>query len=252
MTNVLPTVTGLTVDGVIYQYTSVKKPEDYMTVAVQNRNALDNNSYIFRKLDDWTGLKGTTITRVVPVDNIEGKYWGRGEISVDGTGSVKDAMVLYKYRYDTCTVDVLSDPACPGYAEALLKKVTTKAAEAIDPLSDENVRRAIDNKTTLEEEKFKETKIELKEKNKKNEKDDLKKVLTTPLVSPEDAQKASQFEMLNNIPGFNLYTISLPGGVYNDVLRYPDKNLPDNRRARGLGIAQDRLHKSMVDSQYDR
>ena len=252
MTNVLPTVTGLTVDGVIYQYTSVKKPEDYMTVAVQNRNALDNNAFVFRKLDDWTGLKGTTITRVVPVDNIEGKYWGRGEIAVDGTGSVKDATVLYKYRYDTCAGDVLSDPACPGYAEALLKKLSLKSAEPIDPLANEYVKKAIDNKTTIDEEKNKEVKTEIKEKNKKNEKEDSKKVLTTPLVSPEDSQRASQFEMLNNIPGFNLYSMSMPGGVYNDVLRYPDKNLPDNRRARGLGIAQDRLHKAMVDSQYNR
>lgn len=252
MNNVLPATTGLTVDGVIYQYTTVKNPADLMKVTVQNRNALDPNNYIFRSTDDWTGLRGTTINKVIPVNNIEGRYWGNGEIAIDGKGEVKDASVFYKYRFDTCVADVLSDPSCPGYAEALLKKLSLKSAEPIDPLSDEFVRRALDNKTVIEEDRTRNNaRPEQRERNRRNDREDAKKA-ASPLVSSEDAQRAAQFEMLNNIPGFNLYTVSMPGGTYNDVIRYPEKRLPDNRSGRILGIAQDRLHKSMVDSQYDK
>ena len=246
MTNVLPSVTGLTVDGVMYQYTTVKRQVDPMLVTIQNSNAL-GSGYIFRSQDDWSGLRGNSITKVVPVDNILINYWGPGEIKVDGFGEVKNPSVIYKYRYDTC-VDPLSDPSCPGYADAMARKLSIKAAEPIDPLSNEYVRNAIENKTTLEEEKK-----PLVDSKKNNDKavSEKKQMPVSPL-SVEDAQKATAFEVLNNIPGFDIYKISLPGGVYNDVLRYPDKKLPDSRRARGLGLAQESLHKAMVDSQYDR
>jgi len=249
MTNVIPSVTGLTVDGVIYQYTAVKKPTDAMTVTIQNKNALDTG-YIFRKTDDWTGLPGNSITKVVPVDNIPGKYWGNGEIAVDGKGEVKNASVNYKYRYDSCANDVLSSPACPGYAEAMLKNLSLKSAEAVDPLSNEYLKSSIENKTTLEEES---KKVGIVPETKKNEKvNNEKKVQPNNLLSTADIQKASQFEMMNNILGFEQYNINIPGGVYNDVIRYADTKLPDNRRARSLGLAQETLHKSMVDSQYNK
>jgi len=104
MQNVLPKITGLTVDGVIYQYSAVKNQQDPMTVTLQNKDAL-GTGYIFRNQDDWSGLRGTTIIKVVPVDNIPGNRWGDGEISVEGKGSVSEASVFYKYRYDMCAID---------------------------------------------------------------------------------------------------------------------------------------------------
>jgi hypothetical protein len=112
-----------------------------MVVSIQNKNAL-GSGFIFRKQDDWSGLPGNSITKVIPVDNIAGKYWGDGEIAVDGKGVVKNPSVVYKYRYDTCS-DPLSSPSCPGYAEAMLKNLTLKAAEPIDPLSNEYLKSAI-------------------------------------------------------------------------------------------------------------
>jgi hypothetical protein len=247
MPGILPAITGLTVDGVIYQYSTVKNAADPMVVSIQNKNAL-GSGFIFRKQDDWSGLPGNSITKVIPVDNIAGKYWGDGEIAVDGKGVVKNPSVVYKYRYDTCS-DPLSSPSCPGYAEAMLKNLTLKAAEPIDPLSNEYLKSAIENKTTLEEEK----KVAVESKSKKNDKEPAeKKVVTNNMVRPEDAQKASQLEMLNNIPGLDLYSINIPGGVYKEVLSYPDKKLPDSRRARSLGLAQESLHRAMVDSQYNK
>ena len=93
MTNILPAVTGLTVDGVIYQYTVVKNQIDPLVISIQNKNALQNG-YIFRNQDDWSGLRGNTISKVVPVDNIPINYWGPGEIKLDGFGEVKNPSVV--------------------------------------------------------------------------------------------------------------------------------------------------------------
>lgn len=254
MQNVLPGITGLTVDGVIYRYSAIKEQQDPMTVTIQNKDTL-GTGFIFRNKDDWTGLRGTTITKVVPVDNILGNRWGDGEISVVGKGSVSEASVFYKYRYDTC-VDPLSSPSCPGYLEAKTKSLVTKDTEIYDPLTEEMKKNATENKAVclpgqvscLTPENMRQE----EERSRKNKDDDRKKLVINSLLSLKDIQNASLFEKMNDIPGFNLYTVSLPGGVYKDVLRYPDKILPDNRRARSLGLSQQIMHDAMVNSQYDR
>lgn len=247
MPEVLPAITGLTVDGVIYQYSAVKNTSDPMIVSIQNKNAIDPG-YIFRKQDNWSGLPGNTITKVVPVESVAAKYWGEGSITVDGKGTVTNPSVVYKYRYDTCS-DPLSSPSCPGYAEAMLKTLTIKASETIDPLSNEYVKSALESKPIPEEEK----KVETDTKTKKVEKVIAeKKAVPNALLSAQDALKASRFDMMNNIPGFNAYSINIAGGVYNDVIRYPEKKLPDSKKARSFGLAQEKLHNAMVDSQYDK
>ena len=248
MPGVLPAATGLTVDGVIYQYTAIKNPKDSMLVNVQNQNAL-GTGYIFRSQDDWSNKPGNSITRIIPVENIPAKYWGDGSISIDGKGEVTNQSVVYKYRYDTCS-NPLSDPSCPGYAQAMLNLLTLKAAEPVDALSNQYIKDALQSKPLTEEEK----KIELdNKKEKKTDKQAIdKKAIVNSILSAADTQKASQFETMNNIPGFTAYSVAIPGGVYNDVIRYPTKSLPDNRRGRSLGIAQDSLHKAIVDSQYNR
>jgi hypothetical protein len=242
MGNVLPAATGLTVDGVIYQYSAIKNPRDPMVVNIQNKDATQPG-FVFRSRDDWSGLPGNTITKVVPLDNIPITRWGAGSITVDGVGEVTNPLVVYKYKYDTC-VDPLSSPTCPGYAAAMAKLLTEKPAEIYDPLSDQNIRNVLDAKFVIEEERRIPT-----TSTKRNDKPIDRRSIVSPL-SPADADKASQLEMLNNIPGFDLYKVSIPGGVYNEVLRYPDKKLPDSRNARRFGLAQDSLHKAMVDLQY--
>jgi hypothetical protein len=243
MGNVLPAATGLTVDGVIYQYSAVKNPIDSMIVNIQNKDTIQPG-FIFRSQDDWSGLRGNTITKVIPVDNIPITRWGAGSITVDGIGEVTNPSVVYKYKYDTCA-DPLSSPICPGYAAAMAKQLTEKPAEIYDPLSDQNVRNVLDARFTNEEE----SKISTSSFTRKTDKTIDRKSVDSPL-SREDAIRASQLEMLNNIPGIESYKVSIPGGVYNDVLRYPDKKLPDSKDARRLGFAQENLHKAMVDLQY--
>lgn len=247
MPNILPAVTGLTVDGIIYQYSAVKRTSDPMIVSIQNKNAL-SSGYIFQRQDNWSGVPGNTITKVVPIDNIASKYWGDGSITVDGKGEVANPSVVYKYRYDSC-FNPLSSPSCPGYAEAMLKSLTIQAAEPIDSLSNQYVKSALESKAVIEEEK----KQEQDTKSKKSSKESIdKKIVANTILSAEDVAKAARFEMMNNIPGFNAYSINIAGGVYNDVVRYPEKKLPDSKKARSFGLAQQKLHNAMVDSQYDR
>ena len=69
MNNVLPQQAGLQVNNVIYQYTVDKDPSDDMVVHVQNENAQGNGN-IFRETDDWSGLPGNTINKIVAVSDI--------------------------------------------------------------------------------------------------------------------------------------------------------------------------------------
>jgi hypothetical protein len=253
MQNVLPSITGLTVDGVIYQYSANKNMQDPMTVYVQNKDTL-GSGYVFRSRDDWTGLRGNTITKVIPVDNILGNRWGDGEISVEGKGTVSDTSVFYKYRYDIC-INPLSSPSCPGYAEAMLKSLALKDVEVNDPLTEEMKRNAIENKAVCLSNQLQCLTTDVKfeeEKSRKAKEDERRKSVTNSLLTLRDTQLSAQLFLMNEIPGFQLYSVSIPGGVYKETLRYPDKILPDNRRGRSMGLAQERLHESMVNSQYDR
>lgn len=246
MTNVLPSVTGLTVDGVIYRYTAVKNPADPMVVSIQNKNT-SGTGFIFQKQDNWSGLPGNSITKTVPVNNIPIQYWGDGEIKVTGSGSIVDPFVAYKYRYDTCVADPQSNPACPDYVKATIER---KAIESVDPLSDPNIQNAINSKVVpLEAD---ELEVRPNEEKKVGKTPDERKKANNTLIRPEDALRASQLEALNNIPGLHLYSINMPGGVYKDVIGYTVKNLPDSRRGRSIGLAQESLHKAMVEQQYDR
>jgi hypothetical protein len=66
MQNVLPQQAGLTVGNVVYRYETVKNTEDDMVVYVQNENSA-GDGYIFRERDDWSGLPGNKIYKVVGV-----------------------------------------------------------------------------------------------------------------------------------------------------------------------------------------
>ena len=147
MTNVLPAQPGLVVNGIIYRYTAVKAVEDSMIVNVQNKNAT-GDGYIFRSTDDWSGRPGNSIIKRVPVDNIEAKLWGMGEIEVKGKGEVRNPYVIYNYSYDTCAEPTV-DPRCPNYK---VKIPNIQDPAAYDPLKDENVNRILNSRTQLESE----------------------------------------------------------------------------------------------------
>lgn len=247
MKDILPQYTGLTVNSVSYRYTAVKVPEDAMVVNVQNLNA-QGNGYIFRSRDDWTGLRGNTITKTIPVDGIPIQYWGPGEIAVEGKGEVVNPNVIYGFRYDTC-FGVTTDPKCPGY------KPKIPEINYYDPLNDEYVRKSLERPVPP-----KETEEEIERRNKLLERgNDLQKknnlvakTIQNSLLTAEAISLANALEALNNIPNINSYYKAIPGGTYQDVIRYVDKSLPDNRAGRRLNFSQEQLHNQMKDMQYEK
>lgn len=252
MTSILPNEGGLIVNGVIYRYTAVKNPEDDFVVNIRNQNA-SGNGYVFNKQDDWSKLPGNTITNTIPVDNIPREAWGRGEISTTGTGSVANAQVAYSYRFDTC-YNPLNDPACPGYADAMAKRIAelglwNQTTEIKDPLEDQNVKEVLERKSEVDEEKEKEN---LKKKNEEKERRQ-KIAKDTSDAAVGNALAVSQTDVLSamaNVPNFNSYYTTIPGGVYTDAIGYAPKNIPENRNALRVGLAQQLLHEKIVEEQY--
>ena len=259
MTNILPDQLGLVVNGVIYRYTTVKIPEDQMTVDVQNENAL-GTGYIFRERDDWSNLPGNTITKTVPVGSIPIEYWGNGEIKVEGTGSVVDPQVAYSYRYDTCA-DPINDPSCPGYDAAMADFLDRygllyQNIDLKDPLDDENVKNALDNKTEVKEQEEDKEKSEKEKKDKEKEKKRREIALSaaeSALSSSLEISQAAMLEAMNSVPSFQSYYVaSMQGGMYPDTNMYQITTVPENKKGLRLGLAQQLMHDKMTNQQYRR
>ena len=245
MQNVLPQQAGLTVGNVIYRYTAVKNIEDDMLVHVQNEDAL-GNGYIFRETDDWSGLEGNKIFKIVPVGAIPLERWGNGSVEVEGTGSVEDPSIIYTYQYDTC-FDPQLDPSCPGYVTPYDPNLIP-VVEFNDPLQDELVLAEMEKKAKLEEEEEYERKMRIKKV-----KVDLEKMLGGLNRGAMDGQAAAQETALfamNYIPVS--YTGSLNGGVYKDMPMIPDSQIPNNKDAKRLNFAQQKKHEEMMQYQYDK
>jgi hypothetical protein len=235
--SVLPKETGLTVNGVVYQYTTVKRPEDNMLVHVRNLNAR-GDGYIFRETDDWSKLPGNTINKVVSVDNVPIGYWGKGSIDVEGQGRVEKPSVVYTYRVDHCFNAEIT-PGCPGYKPI----VPEQKIETYNALDDSAVKQA--TKKTEQEYKQEVQKREAKEK-----------ALSQAGSAIEEAGKLSQESLLqamNNMTSFSsYYSLAIKGGAYKDSLVLLDTKLPENRTGLRNGLAQQVLHTKMIDLQYER
>lgn len=247
MANVLPQQAGLQVNNVIYQYTAIKDPSADMLVHVQNENA-QGDGYIFRETDDWSGLPGNRINKIVAVNDIPIGFWGRGSIEVEGTGSVADPNVIYTYKYDPC-YDPQSNPSCPGYLPPIPPPPEPNL-DSYNALSDEAVLEAT-----------KETDPELFDRDGKNRRenreepdDRLEKGLAASENALDIASDVSQDFMISAITNqarFDpYYQKQIEGGVYVETVSLPTKDIPDNRRGLRNGLAQQVLHEQMIKLQY--
>ena len=160
MTGVLPDHSApnvsLQINGVTYYYVMTKDEGEDVTVYVRNEDAV-NGGYIFEEVDDWSGLPGNSIQKYFRFPGSNATLWGDGEITVDGTGTVSDASVIYMYRMDIgeeeiiCT-NPLANPQCPGYIEALYKYLASlENLSADDPYYDEWVQLQLKKETQIED-----------------------------------------------------------------------------------------------------
>lgn len=252
MTDVLPQQTGLTVNTVIYRYTTIKDIDDEFVVTVQNEDAQNPGQYIFRETDDWTGLPGNSINKVVGVGGIPIESWGDGEIVWEGEGEVTDPYVVYTYQYDPC-FDPQTNPDCPGYKREVPE---VPNIEPVDPLDDDVVQNEIDREMTMrdEDEEDRERREVVASNDEEEEEEiDLETVLG---IADESLQTAQDTALHNQQMALNAfsqsYFISLPDTKYEETIQLKDSSLPINRRGRRLEFAQDLLHDQMIKSQYKR
>lgn len=247
MAGVLPDVTGIDINGLIYRYTTVKNTEDDMLVHVGNKNA-NGSGYIFRETDDWSGVPSNTIVKSFNLSNIPATSWGTGSIEIDGEGSVKDAVVIYNYRIDRC-FDPQSDPTCAGYVKpmpVLPEVVVYDALEddaVVETLEADEFQYDEDGKLILsEEEEEEETRIEMGLTASAN-------ALTLFKTQGQDDIIMAINEQTNITMYYNA---SINGGVYADAAGLADSKILDNKKALRNNLAQQILHEQMVDMQYNK
>ena len=246
MQNVLPDVIGLDVNAVIYKYTTVKDPNSDMLVHVQNKDAT-GTGYIFRETDNWSGLPGNTISKVVAVNNVPSTRWGDGSIEVEGSGSVIDANVVYSYRVDYC-FDPQTDPSCPGYKTP----VPIIQYDVYDATKDGSVSDALSaTDRDLIDDEAKKSEDDEEEKDAKDRLQRRLSVSKHALSLSNQLTQDALITAMNALTSMAAYSAPrISGGVYRETVQLQDSKLPDNRRGLRNNLAQQLLHKKMVDAQY--
>jgi len=247
MAGVLPDVTGIDINGLIYRYTTVKNTEDDMLVHVGNHNA-NGDGYTFRETDDWSGVPSNTIVKSFTLANIPSANWGTGFIEVEGEGSVKDAVVIYNYRIDRC-FDPQSDTTCAGYVKPIpeIPEVEVYVAleddAVVETLEADEFQYDEDGNLILsEEEEEEETRIEMGLTASAN-------ALTLFKTQGQDDIIMAINEQTNIAMYYNA---SINGGVYADAAGLADSEILDNKKALRNNLAQQILHEQMVDMQYNK
>ena len=247
MQNVLPQQAGLTVSNVIYQYTTVKQAEDDLVVYVQNKNAQDNG-FIFRNADDWSGIPGNTINRVIPVNNIPGELWGDGSIETEGFGTVTDASVFYTFQFEPC-FDPQSNPTCPGYKDPF--DVMIEEVDVYDPLDDTLIQDELDRKANLrdEDEELRQQRRAMAEGKKEDRLEAALSIVNAALLTAEAQAQAAALINMNFIR--QSYYQAIRDNKYEESVVLPGGNIPDSKNGRRVSLTQQLLHTQMVDSQYN-
>lgn len=250
-----PAYITVQINGLAYRYTMTKDPNSDALVHVRNEDAIDGG-YVFENTDDWNQKHGGTIQKFFRFPYTDSTRWGKGEVVVDGDGTVSNVAVTYNYKMDVddelmkCATTPLADPTCRGYAEALanyLKNLDTDP-DIDDPFYDEWVQASLEQEVEIKEE---EPEVE--------EEDEREEDLETQMGGENSIDAmvdAGQQDMilaeLAKVPTIEpYYQVEIKGGEYRDTLVLQDAEINDNRRAL-RNLANDTNHRKMVRSQYDR
>ena len=254
MDSILPPQAGLSINGLIYQYTITKDPTTDSWVTIQNEN-VTGDGYVLQHIDDWSQLPGGTINKFLTFGDIPTLSMGDGSIFVTGDGTLSDVNIGYNFKFDSCVVP-LSDPTCPGFKDALYKWLLDNGlinsnVDINDPYYDQYVQDLLNRKADTSEETIDNKDV----KEEKEDKDSLEAKLSVTDVNMKIAQAAKQNAMLEALrvtpTEFNAYlTASIQGGVYEDSVLLKDATLPDNANVM-RNLANDGLHQTMVRSQYN-
>ena len=255
MDSILPPQAGLSISGLIYQYTITKDPTTDAWVTVQNLKA-DGTCCVLNYTDDWSQLPGSTLNKFISFGDIPSLAMGDGSIFVTGDGTLSDVNVGYNFKFDSCVVP-LSDPSCPGFKDALYQwlldnGLLNSSVDINDPYYDQYVQDLLNKKADTSEEQVVD---DTEPKEEEIDKDSLEAKLSVTDSNMKIAQAAKQNAMLEALrltsTEFNAYlTASIQGGVYEDNVVLQDSTLPDNADVM-RNLANSTIHQTMVRSQYE-
>ena len=231
--------TGLDINAVIYQYTAEKAISDDMVVSIQNRHATESG-YIFREVDDWSGLPGNTIVKAVPVPNIPINLWGDGEIEIKGEGKVVDPVVIYNWRRQ----DIEPEPYIPEIPEV----------EIYDAMSDDVALGALEpTDSDLYEDNDENTDADKDEEEPKEEEENrFSQAQDAMATAMQASQQTALQALVNTVNLTQYYSVAIVGGTYKETVQINDSEIPYSKRGLRNGLAQQLLHTQMVDMQYNR
>lgn len=254
MGTVIPQNSGITITGLLYQYTVDKEKEDDFTVTIRNedtRFGIDPEileKYIFSYTDDWSGRDPATIRKILNGMRISGLRFGDGEIVTEGKGSVSDPEVRYLYNFDPC-YDPLYDPTCPGYDEAArawaLNYTMWEEIDINDPYYLKEVQDVLNQEAEP---------IETINSDEEPEEETDRKMNELASDAGFAEYSAINNNIYSNLTRINIiesyYGIDIPGNEYQDNAFYEESEMSDNATAM-RSLAQDNVHRQMVRSQYE-
>tara|TARA_R110000737_G_scaffold301786_1_gene308777 strand:+ start:670 stop:1437 length:768 start_codon:yes stop_codon:yes gene_type:complete len=255
MTNILPPEAGLKVQGVYHQYTITKDTDADATVSITNKHASSNGN-IYELNDNWNKLPSNTKIGFELVTPSLGTSWGEGNIGVTGSGTLSDVTIAYNYKFDPCFIP-LADPSCPDFKNALYQylldnNLINNEPAIDDPYYDEWVKFQLEQETEAEE--LEELKAE-KEEEEAEEERSLEKALSVAGAAEKIGDPMKQLSMMTQMASVGTldgyYGASIDGGTYKDTTPLKDGIIIDNYRAL-RNLSQDRTHRVMVRSQYDK
>jgi len=251
MNNLLPSQTGLTVEGIFHRYTLTKDSTKDSTVSITNKK-IGSDGYIYEYTDDWNRIPGGTKVTYDPIPSTLGNLFGNGEIKVTGDGSLSDVTILYHYKFDPCHTP-LSDPTCPDFKDALYQYLLDNnlldSPNVDDPFYNQWVQIQLDEQAEAEEQEALEAQEE-----EESEELSVEEILSVAGAAEKIADPMQQLNMMKQIAAVGklelYYNVVIDGGVYKDNLTIEGGTIEDNFS--GLrNLTQDSVHKSIVRSQYD-
>jgi len=250
MNNLLPSQTGLTVEGIFHRYTLTKDATKNSTVSITNKK-IGSDGYIYEYTDNWNKIPGGTKVTYDAVPSTLGNLFGEGEIKVIGDGSLSDVTILYHYKFDPCHTP-LSDPTCPDFKDALYQYLLDNnlldSPNVDDPFYNKWVQIQLDEQAEAEEQEVLETQEE-----EESEELTVEEILSVAGAAEKIADPTQQLNMMKQIAAVGklelYYNAVIEGGVYKDNLIIEDNSINDNFK--GLrNLTQDSVHKSIIRSQY--
>ncbi len=257
-----------------------------ITVDVYKEDGTLYTSYVY----DYTQFQGWTThegSETFPDQFLDPAFFGNMTISAEGNDAgywaghwgpefdTSQSSLTLTYSSNPCYNNPLYDPACTGYAEAIAQLILEQQELAITSIPEQEIfyEEPIQNITSNESSMGMENtqsqsqsnsspdqdNTEEKETKGKKLKEAAKKIaakLQEQIVESENMteQQLAQAEMLamiNYVPAFDLYKMTLAGGTYPDVVFYPTTTVPDSPNGKRNNFAQQLLHQQMVDMQYE-